>query len=43
MITKKEYELLADYIKHLCCGCIWDNFNGEVLKKEFIKYKKENK
>ena len=34
MITKKEYQVIREWILENTCGCIWKNFTAEYLKKE---------
>lgn len=41
MITKKEYELLADWIKEHTCGCIYSTFTGKSLEQDFKEYYKK--
>lgn len=36
-LSKKDWNKIADYIKANTCGCIYNKFTGEDLKKGMEK------
>lgn len=33
-LSKKNWDLIADYIKYTACGCFYSNFDGKALKSD---------